>query len=86
MSTQPTRDEMLKEMVDNAPIVIRETKAGVKTTEFWLAVAASLLTVIDGVPLPEKMEGLVVGAIGVAYILSRGIAKRGVPQVDIPAS
>lgn len=64
--------------------IIRETKSGWKTTEFWVTVAVSLLTVLDGVPLPEKFEGFVVSAVVVAYALSRGLAKQGVPHVEPP--
>lgn len=69
--------------------IITESKSGWKTTEFWVALVVSLLTVLDGVPLPEKFEGGVVAAIAVAYALSRGLAKKGVPNVapaDRPAS
>lgn len=63
------------------PAIIEEAKAGYKTTEFWLAVAISILTVLDGIPLPEKYEGFVVTLLGIAYALSRGIAKAGVANV-----
>lgn len=63
--------------------VIKESKAGFKTTEFWLAVAIALLTVLDGIPLPEQFEGYVVAGIGIAYTLSRGLAKKGIPAVEV---
>lgn len=61
--------------------VIEESKAGWKTTEFWVALVVSLLTVIDTIPLPEKFEGVVVTGIAIAYALSRGLAKKGVANV-----
>lgn len=75
-----------RELVASVPVIIAESKAGYKTTEFWVGIVLSLLTVLDTVPLPEKFEGLVVGAIGLAYILSRGIAKKGIPVVETPPS
>ncbi len=62
--------------------IVKESKAGYRTTEFWVSVAVSLLTVLDGIPLPEKFEGAILAAIAVAYTLSRGIAKQGVPHVE----
>lgn len=66
-------------------LVVKESKAGYKTTEFWVGVVVALLTVLDGVPLPEKFEGGVVALIAVAYAISRGLAKNGVPHVEPPA-
>lgn len=63
--------------------IIKESKSGYKTTEFWVSIAVALLTVLDGIPLPEKFEGVVVGAIGAVYVISRGIAKQGVPAVEV---
>lgn len=60
--------------------IITESKKGYRTTEFWVAAVVSLLTVLDGVPLPEKFEGFVLAGIAVAYTLSRGFAKSGVAQ------
>lgn len=62
--------------------IVSESKKGYKTTEFWVAIVVSLLTVLDGIPLPEKFEGALVGALGVAYAISRGLAKQGVPVVE----
>ena len=73
------------DLVQSLPAVVKETKAGYKTTEFWIAVAGSALTVLNGIPLPEKYEGVVVAVFGAAYILSRGIAKKGVPAIEAPA-
>lgn len=60
--------------------IVTEAKAGYKTTEFWVAIVVSLLTLLNGIPLPEKFEGVVVALTGVAYVLSRGLAKSGVPN------
>lgn len=63
--------------------VIKESKAGFKTTEFWLAIVIAGLVVLDGIPLPEKFEGVVVTALGIAYAISRGLAKHGIPSVEV---
>lgn len=86
MADQPTKDELVAAVIEDMPAVIQETKAGYKTTEFWITVGASLLTVLNAVPLPEKYEGVVVAALGVAYVLSRGIAKKGVPHIAAPTA
>ena len=64
--------------------IVKETKTGYKTTEFWVAIAVSLLTVVDGIPMPEKYEAIVVGAITAVYIISRGVAKQGIPDIEAP--
>ena len=65
--------------------IVKETKTGYKTTEFWIALGVSLLTVLDGIPLPEKYEAIVVGAITAVYIISRGVAKQGIPDIESDA-
>lgn len=66
--------------------IVTESKAGWKTTEFWVAAVVSLLTILDTIPLPEKFEAGVVGLITVAYVLSRGLAKKGVPAASVTTS
>lgn len=69
-------------LIEALPYVVAETKKGYRTSEFWITIVGSLLVVLDGIPLPEKYEGAVAGLIGAAYIISRGIAKKGVPHVE----
>jgi hypothetical protein len=76
--------EQLGEFIEALPAVIEESKRGYKTTEFWVGIIGSALVVLNGIPLPEKYEGLVVALFGASYILSRGIAKKGVPYVKNP--
>lgn len=70
------------EVISEIPTVVKESKEGYKTTEFWVAVVISLLTVLNGIPMPEKYEGFVVAALGAAYALSRGVAKKGVAHIE----
>lgn len=81
-ATVNVNQDQVDDLVGSLPAVIKESKAGYRTTEFWVAVIGSLLTVLNGVPLPEKYEGVVVALFGAVYILSRGIAKKGVPVVE----
>lgn len=62
--------------------VVKESKGGVKTTEFWIAIATSVLVVLNGIPMPEQYEGYVVAALAGIYAISRGLAKKGVPHVE----
>lgn len=58
-----------------------EAKAGYKTTEFWLSGAVIVLAQIGALDLPGKYgKTITTGAAAVAYILSRGFAKSGVPS------
>lgn len=68
--------------VESVPEIIKESKAGYRTTEFWLTILASLLVLFDGIPLPEKYEGAVSAALVAVYALSRGLAKQGVPDIE----
>ncbi|MBA3240076.1 MAG: hypothetical protein H0T60_02525 [Acidobacteria bacterium] len=71
-----------EELISAIPAVVSESKKGWRTTEFWLVVGVSVLTVLNGIPLPEKYEGAVVAALGGLYALSRGLAKQGTPVIE----
>lgn len=81
-----TNTDALTGAIETLPLIVEESKAGYKTTEFWVAVVISLLTVLNGIPLPDKYEGLVVAGLGAAYAISRGLAKKGVPHVPASSS
>jgi hypothetical protein len=81
---KPTYDTSTLEPAINT--VIKESKAGFKTTEFWVAVVVSLLTVLEAYPVPDDLKAVIVGAISVAYAVSRGISKSGVPAIEPPPS
>lgn len=78
---QTVNTDAIEHAIEALPVVVEESKAGYKTTEFWVAVVTSLLVVLNGIPLPDKYEGIVVGALGAAYAISRGLAKKGIPHV-----
>lgn len=75
--------DAIEDVIATFPAVIEESKKGYKTTEFWLAVATSVLVLLNGIPMPEQYEGFVIAALGAVYALSRGIAKKGVPHVEV---
>ncbi len=59
-------------------------KAGIRTTEFWLTILATLLNfavsggfIAADFPQAELVTGVGSIAAVVAYIISRGILKRG---------
>lgn len=78
-----TDTDALNDIIEHVPEAIEESRKGYKTTEFWLVTAISVLTVLNGIPLPEKYEGIVVAALGAVYALSRGLAKKGIPNVVV---
>ena len=60
----------------------RETRAGWKSTEFWIVVTvllADLITGLTGV-LPPEWAGASATVVTVLYAVSRGLAKHGVPN------
>lgn len=83
MSTTAPDTTAIEATVAGFPEVVKETKEGYKTTEFWVAVVTSVLTVVGTIPVPEKFQGVVVAALGIAYALSRGLAKKGIPA-EVP--
>lgn len=66
-------------------VVVKESKAGYKTTEFWLTAITSVLVALSALPVPHNAQGYVVGAIVALYALARGLAKLGTPSVQPPA-
>lgn len=62
-----------------------ETKPGVYTTEFWVALFGSALSAVDllGVAdlVPDRYAAIAIAIIGGLYSVSRGIAKQGQPYV-----
>ena len=63
-------------------LILKEAKAGYKTTEFWSMVVGSFLVNLNAIPLPDRYQGWVTAVLVAAYMLSRGLAKAGVPTVD----
>lgn len=76
--TNPTPEEFS----EAASVVVKETKAGYRTTEFWITVITSLAVAFDGIPAPESFEGFILAGLAGFYAISRGFAKKGVPAVD----
>lgn len=70
-------------LYSHVPGVIQETKAGYKTTEFWLTIGGAFLTQIGALHLPGKYGATIatVALVG-SYALSRGVAKNGVPHSE----
>lgn len=67
-------------------MVTKESKAGWKTTEFYVALGSILLIVLDVIPLADKAEGKYAAIISVGYIVARGLAKLGTRHEEIPVA
>ena len=78
------QDPSVHALLESVPEVVKETKAGWKTTEFWATVAALVGVNANGLilTLPDKYQGVISGALVVAYAFSRGVAKKGIPDVQ----
>lgn len=87
MSAQPQKPTLdtdaTEALVAAIPEVVKESKAGFRTTEFWFTILTSILVVANAIPMPEKYEGIVVAALGGVYAISRGLAKKGVPDITV---
>lgn len=57
-------------------------KDGYKTTEFWVTTAISLWTMF-GSMLPPTAQAIVIGVVGGAYSIARGLAKQNVLGGDV---
>lgn len=51
-------------------------KSGWKTTEFWITLATALASLFAPM-VPNQWRAPVAGAAGIAYTISRGLAKAG---------
>lgn len=71
------------EVGDNVAFIVKESKAGYKTTEFWVTVITALAVVFNGVPAPESKEGYIAAALAAIYAISRGLAKNKVPNTEV---
>lgn len=74
--------EDVRELEALAPADIQEAKAGYKTTEFWFAIATTVLVALGTVPTPHDAKGIVVAAVAALYAVARGLAKNGVANVE----
>lgn len=69
---------------EEAAVVIRESKPGWKTTEFWVAVVTLVAVNLNGVvlTLPDKYQAIATAVVAGLYALARGLAKQGIPDVE----
>jgi hypothetical protein len=69
----------LEDAIHSAPLIVKETKAGYKTTEFWASLAIAALDVASQIPTKDKF---VATLLVVGYSIARGLAKAGVANVS----
>jgi hypothetical protein len=80
-------DTTIREIINDLAPVVSETKAGYKTTEFWVALLGIVLAQIGVLHLPGKYgDTITTVALAAGYVLSRGFAKGGVPNVTPSAA
>lgn len=76
-------EELIEDMATLGPQVVKETKEGYKTTEFWVMLAGVLTTQLGALHLPGKYgDTIATVAMILGYIISRGFAKLGVPTTN----
>lgn len=78
-------DASLSEILADVEPVIKETRAGYKTTEFWGTLAGLAALNLNGVimTLPDKWQAIGSAAIIGLYAISRGLAKKGIPAIEV---
>lgn len=79
-------EDSVKEVISDIAPVIKETKEGWKTTEFWLTVAGLVAVNLNDVvmTLPDKYQAIGSAVLVGLYAVSRGSAKKGIPAVEAP--
>jgi hypothetical protein len=74
--------QQIEDLASQIPVLFKESKGGLKTTEFWLTVITIVLLNVNLIPLPDSWQGIASAALVVVYALSRGLAKKGVPDAE----
>ena len=72
----------IEELFSEIPMLFKESRAGYKTTEFWLTIITVVLLNVNLIPLPDSWQGIASAALVVVYAISRGLAKQGVPDAE----
>lgn len=72
-----------KALETDIPPLIKESKAGYKTTEFWGAIAAAVTDISTTLPATDKVALLALSGV---YAIARGIAKNGIPDIVSPGA
>lgn len=69
-------------LVGTGSALVKETKSGYKTTEFWLTIAGAVLAEVGALPgIGGSAKTFVAAGLAAVYSLSRGIAKNGIPFI-----
>lgn len=63
--------------------ILKESKPGYLTTEFWLIVIAEVLTQTGAIPIPDKYKWISATLAVIGYAISRGLAKLNVPYEKV---
>lgn len=76
------QETQIENLFSQLPVLFREAKSGYKTTEFWLTIVTLILLNVNLIPLPDSWQGIASAALVVVYAISRGLAKKGVPDAE----
>lgn len=79
----PEQVQQIEDLFAEVPVLVKESKVGYKTTEFWLTVVTAILLNVNLIPLPDSWQGIATAALVVVYAISRGLAKKGVPDSEV---
>lgn len=72
----------LEPLQASLPEIIKETKSGYKTSEFWLTIVGSISVATGLVPTPVDTKGWALVALVALYCIARGLSKKGVPSIE----
>ncbi len=70
------------EVGDEVAYIVKESKAGWRTSEFWITIITTLAVLFNGIPAPESKEGYIAAGLAAIYAVSRGLAKNKVPNTE----
>lgn len=78
------KSDAVQTVIHDVPAIVKETKEGYKTTEFWLTIAGLAAVNLNGVvmTLPDRYQAIASAVLAGLYALSRGQAKKGVPHIE----
>lgn len=79
----PEQIQQIEDLFAEIPVLVKESKVGYKTTEFWLTLLTAILLNVNLIPLPDSWQGIATAALVVVYAISRGLAKKGIPDSSV---
>lgn len=78
VAAESKAEVLLPALVAQSTGIVKEAKAGYKTTEFWLTIASAVLLDVGALPVPDHIKAYATAGLAAVYTISRAIAKHGV--------